>query len=96
MPFEPARLIVLVGVVLLSVLATYRAAPHTPYDLPPEWHHWKVAHGKGYSSKREELYRNVVWQSNKKFIDAHNAMNETFGYTLAMNIFGDMVRIGDN
>ena len=59
--------------------------------LSAEWHAWKSTHGKSYQSHREELSRHSVWQENKKFIDAHNAMNETLGYTLAMNEFGDLV-----
>lgn len=61
-------------------------------QLSAEWHQWKADHGKGYVSEREELYRHVVWQSNKKLVDAHNQFNETFGYTLAMNGMGDLVR----
>lgn len=61
--------------------------------LPAAWHHWKAEHGRGYESERDELYRHVIWQSNKKFIDSHNQFNQTFGYTLAMNELGDLVRI---
>ena len=59
--------------------------------LPREWHSWKSEHGKSYLTQKEELERHVVWQANKKFIETHNVFNETFGYTLGMNEFGDMV-----
>lgn len=52
---------------------------------------WKSQHRKSYVSEREELFRHAVWQSNKKFIDAHNRFNQTFGFTLAMNELGDLV-----
>ena len=47
-------------------------------------------HGKQYSNELEELHRHAIWQSNKKFIDEHNANADKFGFTLAMNEFGDM------
>ena len=40
---------------------------------------------------QEELEKHIVWLSNKKYIDEHNANSEKFGYRLAMNQFGDMV-----
>ena len=36
------------------------------------------------------MRRNIIWQSNKKFIEAHNANSDKFGFTLGMNSFGDM------
>lgn len=61
-------------------------------QLSAEWHMWKAEHRKSYVTDREEVYRHVVWQSNSKFISAHNQFNLTFGYTLAMNEMGDLVR----
>ena len=78
-------------VVILIVVVTTSIETRSISKLPPEWHLWKTQHGKGYSSDREELYRHTVWQSNKKFIETHNLFNHTFGYTLAMNEFGDLV-----
>jgi cathepsin L len=40
---------------------------------------------------QEELQHHAVWQANKKFIDEHNQNADKFGYTLAMNEYGDMV-----
>lgn len=76
-------------VVLLSVVAVCVAELH--YEFKEEWRLWKTDHGKSYRTDMEELERHLVWVSNKKYIEAHNANVEVFGYTLAMNSFGDMV-----
>ena len=47
-------------------------------------------YGKSYGSDDEELRRNTIWQSNKQYIDTHNANSDKFGFTLGMNKFGDM------
>lgn len=39
-----------------------------------------------------ELERHIIWRTNQQYIDAHNKYNATFGYTLAMNGMGDLVR----
>lgn len=96
----PARLLyhpthVTVSLLLLTTLPGL-VPPSRALTLPQlsqDWHLWKTEHGKGYGSVKEELYRHVVWQSNLRFIEAHNAFNKTFGYTLAMNEMGDLVRI---
>ena len=62
-------------------------------DLPPEWHQWKAKHGKTYENDHDELKRHIVWQANQKYIDEHNKYADTFGYTLEMNKFGDLVRL---
>ena len=61
----------------------------TKYSV--EWQAWKAAYKKVYTSEMEELQRHITWLSNKKFIEVHNQFNATFGYTLAMNEFGDLV-----
>ena len=61
------------------------------YNLPPEWHAWKSVHGKSYESEHEELRKHVVWRSNQKYIEEHNKYEDTFGFTLEMNKYGDMV-----
>lgn len=63
------------------------------YQLSEEWQGWKLEHGKGYETEKEEIYRHIIWQSNKKFIEIHNLYNKSFGYTLAMNEMGDLVGI---
>ena len=40
----------------------------------------------------EEIQRHAIWQSNMKYIDAHNEHADLFGFTLKMNEFGDLVR----
>ena len=58
-----------------------------------EWHSWKDSYGKSYTSELEELERHSVWLSNRKYIEEHNTHADVFGYTLAMNHFGDVVGI---
>ncbi|KAL5493700.1 hypothetical protein EMCRGX_G014919 [Ephydatia muelleri] len=55
-----------------------------------EWHSWKDSYGKSYTSELEELERHSVWLSNRKYIEEHNTHADVFGYTLAMNHFGDV------
>lgn len=60
-------------------------------ELLEEWEQWKSQHGKSYGHQTEELERHVTWASNRKYIQEHNANADIFGYTLAMNHFGDLV-----
>lgn len=60
-------------------------------ELLGEWEGWKHQHGKSYVHRMEELERQLIWASNRKYIEEHNANSDTFGYTLAMNQFGDLV-----
>ena len=48
-------------------------------------------HGKQYLSAEEELQRQVIWESNKKYVDNHNEHADVFGFTLEMNEFADLV-----
>jgi len=75
--------------VLLSVAALAAAA--AKFEFLEEWEAWKEQHGKGYQSERDELERHLIWLSNKKYIDQHNANSDSFGFTLAMNHFADLV-----
>lgn len=85
--------VVLAIVVLICSNSRVEALPNpnAPPQLPEEWHAWKALHDKSYKSQREELSKHVVWKANKKFIEAHNALNQTFGYILEVNQFSDMV-----
>lgn len=65
-------------------------------ELLEEWELWKTQHGKSYAHKVEELERHMIWASNRKYIEEHNVNADTFGYTLAMNHFGDLVRCEKN
>ncbi len=69
------------------------AASSVHYEFLEEWNLWKGQHGKSYGSERVDLERHIVWLSNKKYIEQHNANAHIFGFTLAMNHFGDMVGI---
>ena len=62
------------------------------FRFPQEWQLWKAEHGKLYSSELEELEKHLVWLSNKKYIEAHTAASDVFGYTLELNKFADLVR----
>lgn len=75
--------------VIVSLFALALASPK--FQLSEEWHLWKSEHGKTYQSYQEELEKHVTWQSNKKYIEAHNQNAHILGFTLKMNHFGDMV-----
>ena len=55
------------------------------------WATWRQTHSKSYSSSTESLARYVVWRSNIAYIESHNSYADNFGFTLAMNGYGDMV-----
>ena len=48
-------------------------------------------HNKVYATEIEELTRHIIWQSNKMYIDEHNAHEKVFGFTLGLNKFCDLV-----
>ena len=79
---------------LLSTLTiAAAAAAAAKFKFREEWDLWKAEHGKSYSEEREELERHVVWLSNRAYIEHHNANANIFGFTLAMNHFGDLVGV---
>ena len=55
------------------------------------WATWRHTHSKTYVSSTEALARYVVWRSNIAYIESHNSYADNFGFTLAMNSFGDLV-----
>ena len=79
------------ALVLLGLSMTVNAAGVPKYQFVEEWSLWKSEHAKSYESDLEELERHLVWLSNKEYIDQHNANADLFGFTLAMNNFGDLV-----
>lgn len=79
-------------VVLVSCLTATLCAKMPQYEFVEEWKMWKGQHEKSYASELEELDRHLVWISNKKFIELHNANSHIFGYNLAMDHYGDLVR----
>lgn len=80
------------ALVVLALLATAVATAQINLQHSEEWLQWKSQHGKNYDSQRHELERHLVWLSNREYINAHNKNADIFGFTLAMNHFGDMVR----
>ena len=50
-------------------------------------------HGKQYSSDVEEHNRHEIWEANKKLIDLHNQNPDWYGFTVEMNMFGDLVSV---
>lgn len=82
----------LTTIVLLSVLGLGMCSKMmAEYQFVEEWKLWKSEHRKSYQSDMEDLENHKVWLSNKKYIELHNANSHIFGYTLAMNRYGDMV-----
>ena len=75
---------------ILSLLIVFPAA-FGFFLKDPAWQTWKVVHGKTYEDEGEERVRYVIWQENMKKIIKHNLKNK--GFTLAMNQFGDLVRL---
>ena len=61
-------------------------------QLRAEWSSWKRTHQKKYSTSVQDLERYVVWLSNRAYINYHNSFASNFGFYLAMNKFGDLVR----
>ena len=80
--------VVLISLVLLVALCEGLLVN---YEYPEQWQAWKTDHEKNYTSQLEELDRHLVWLSNKKYIEGHNANEEYLGFSLAMNSFGDLV-----
>jgi hypothetical protein len=78
--------------VLLGCLTVALGAKMPQYEAVEEWNMWKGQHEKTYASELEDLNRHLVWLSNRKYIELHNANSHVFGYQLAMNHFADMVR----
>lgn len=83
--------IMLISAVFLSTLSLALSKNMAQYEFVEEWNMWKGQHRMRYKSEVEDLSRHLVWLSNKKYIDLHNANSHIFGFTLAMNHFGDMV-----
>ena len=89
-----------IGIVLslavLAILTVETAVKGAQFSYTEEWHMWKSQHGKSYVSVREELERHFVWLANREYINAHNQNAHIFGFTLAMNHLGDIVRFNGN
>ena len=77
---------------ILILLCGITLVAGTNYELAKEWNSWKDAHGKRYDTSGEEQKRLSIWLANKRQVDRHNTEAEIHGFTLAMNVFGDLVR----
>eukprot|EP00731_Ephydatia_muelleri_P007188 Em0003g1436a len=73
----------------LGLLELTYAAPDR-YENLQEWNIWKGHHQRSYESQLQEMERHAIWVANRKYIEHHNANADVFGYTLAMNGFGDL------
>ena len=62
----------------------------TAFEYTAEWDLWKRSNGKEYSNDKEELYRQTIWEANKKLVLEHNANADKWGWTLEMNAFADL------
>ena len=74
------------------IFFTALAAAEVEFQHLEEWQLWKTQHGISYQSQREELDRHLIWLANRQFIIGHNMNAHIFGFSLAMNKFGDIVR----
>ena len=61
------------------------------FEFTQEFQEWKVKYNKVYETKEIEFARQVIWESNKKFVENHNANADKNGFTVAMNEFADLV-----
>lgn len=82
---------VFIALGFLCLVELAYAAPDR-YENLQEWSVWKGHHQRSYESQLQEMERHSIWIANKKYIEHHNANADLFGYTLAMNSFGDLVR----
>ena len=72
-----------------ALLLACLIATAVAFKYNTEWELWKRNHGKDYS-KDEELQRHTIWESNKVYVENHNANASMWGYTLSMNEYADM------
>lgn len=62
------------------------------FEHQAQFDSWKQEHGKRYESSDIELHRQLIWESNKNYVDNHNKYAaRRFGFTVEMNEFADMV-----
>uniref|UniRef100_A0A286YDU1 Predicted gene, 49392 n=1 Tax=Mus musculus TaxID=10090 RepID=A0A286YDU1_MOUSE len=68
------------------------AAPSPDPSLDNEWKEWKTTFAKAYSLD-EERHRRLMWEENKKKIEAHNADYERgkTSFYMGLNQFSDLV-----
>ena len=86
---KPPERLEFLGVLLVFLCTGFSA--ELVFKVDSEWQTWKEKHDRDYENEIHELERYVIWKSNKAYIDAHNELEEEFGYRLALNQFADMV-----
>ena len=60
------RIIQAMNVLVLLALVALAA---TKFQYAQEFQEWKVKYNKVYESKDLELKRQIIWESNKKFVE---------------------------
>ena len=60
------------------------------FEYTAEWEMWKRQHGRDYASETESIYRQTIWEANKKYVDNHNANADLWGFTLTTNEYADL------
>ncbi|EDL41306.1 protein CTLA-2-alpha isoform a precursor [Mus musculus] len=76
---------------LILCLGMMSAAPPPDPSLDNEWKEWKTKFAKAYNLN-EERHRRLVWEENKKKIEAHNADYEQgkTSFYMGLNQFSDL------
>lgn len=93
-PMEHRKAIVLLNYILLLTHQPHGVLPREyGYQTNALWLEWKRQHAKSYDDHLSELERYVTWVSNKALIDSHNSLASSFGYSLALNQYADLVSV---
>ncbi|XP_071703080.1 cysteine proteinase COT44 isoform X1 [Rutidosis leptorrhynchoides] len=61
----------------------------TSSTIPDTFQQWCLHHNKSYSTEKERLYRQSVFQDNYDYVIRHNNNNNTT-YSLSLNAFADL------
>ena len=74
---------------MLKVIFLSLVALAASFQFQEEWDNWKLRYGKVYDDD-EEASRHAIWESNKLYVEEHNANADKWGYTLDTNEYADM------
>ena len=77
--------------VLCSLAYGKSPRSHLAFQTDYDWLSWKRQNDRAYEEDLLELERYIIWQSNKALVYAHNQYASTFGYSLELNKFADLV-----
>ena len=76
----------------LALIAVVIAVVSAGFEHQAQFDSWKTTNGKRYESSDIELGRQLIWESNKNYVENHNKFAaKQFGFTVEMNEFADMV-----